>query len=558
MLRFSLVLWAMFTLTWPAEARYERRWFYVSTNLQVAQNADDLIALIGRAAKAGYNGMVLADYKLHILDRVPKHYFTHLEKVKTCSREQGIEIIPAVFPIGYSAGILAHDPNLAEGLPVREVPFRVGKGIARLVPFDTGFRNGNLEQTKGDRFVGWGFQDAPSVKTFADRDTVAQGKVAARLENFAQGEVANARLSQRVRVRPYACYRFSARVKTADLQPAGNLRLLVLGAKDRLTFQDAEAEATQDWTPIDVVFNSLDNTQVTLYAGVWAGKSGKVWIDDLHLEELALVNVLRRPGCPLRVTSEDGKTEFTEGKDFAPIADPKLGMVTYAGEYSFAHSGPSLRILPGGRIKEQALLKVSWYHPIKTHSYQVMCSLVEPKVFQIMEQQAKLVQKHLAPKTWMFSHDEIRVAGWCQLAQKSGKTPGQLLADNVQRSVQIVRNLDPKANIVIWSDMFDPHHNAVDRYYAVNGSLKGSWEGLPPDVTIMNWNSGKAVASLKWFADRGHPQILAGFYDTPGEAGFTRWHEAARDIKKVQGFLYTTWRNDYSRLEWYGKRLQEK
>ena len=81
--------------------------------------------------------------------------------------------------------------------------------------------------------------------------------------------------------------------------------------------------------------------------------------------------------------------------------------------------------------------------------------------------------------------------------------------------MKIVRDLDPKANIVIWSDMFDPNHNAVDRYYAVNGSLKGSWEGLPADVTIVNWNSGKAADSLKFFAGRGHKQILAGFYDQP-------------------------------------------
>ena len=52
--------------------------------------------------------------------------------------------------------------------------------------------------------------------------------------------------------------------------------------------------------------------------------------------------------------------------------------------------------------------------------------------------------------------------------------------------------------------MFDPHHNAVDKYYLVNGSLKGSWEGLARDVIIANWNGDKAAESLKFFADRGH------------------------------------------------------
>ena len=37
-----------------------------------------------------------------------------------------------------------------------------------------------------------------------------------------------------------------------------------------------------------------------------------------------VVNVLRRDGCPLTVTSEDGRTVFAEGKDFEPVRDPKL------------------------------------------------------------------------------------------------------------------------------------------------------------------------------------------------------------------------------------------
>jgi hypothetical protein len=48
-----------------------------------------------------------------------------------------------------------------------------------------------------------------------------------------------------------------------------------------------------DWKKIEVVFNSQDNDEVTLYAGVWAGKSGTVWVDEVTFEELSLVNVLR-------------------------------------------------------------------------------------------------------------------------------------------------------------------------------------------------------------------------------------------------------------------------
>jgi hypothetical protein len=85
----------------------------------------------------------------------------------------------------------------------------------------------------------------------------------------------------------------------------------------------AERKVTQDWEEIDIVFNSLDEKEIGIYVGVWGGTSGTVWVDDFRLEELALVNVLRRPGCPLVVRSADGKTTYTEGKDFEPVRDAK-------------------------------------------------------------------------------------------------------------------------------------------------------------------------------------------------------------------------------------------
>jgi hypothetical protein len=269
------------------------------------------------------------------------------------------------------------------------------------------------------------------------------------------------------------------------------------------------------------------------------------------------VNVLRRPGCPFVVASGDGKTIYDEGKDYEPVRDEQLGRKPSMGDYEFRHTGAVLRLTEGSRIKDGDRLRVSWHHPIATHRYQVMCCLSEPKVYDLLREQARRVHKVLAPKTWFFSHDEIRVAGWCRSCQATRKTPGELLAGNVKQCIDIVKKIDPKARIVVWSDMFDPNHNAVDRYYLVNGSWKGSWEGLTPDVTIANWNGGKAAASLKWFADRGHKQIIAGYYDG-GLDNFHRWRKAMKSVTGVGGFMYTTWQNKYDLLEAYGKAMQGK
>src|SRR5262245_7702152 len=105
------------------EARYTDRWVYAPFNLQVEKSADDLIKLIDRSKKAGFTAIVLADFKLNVLGRVPKHYFANLARVQKAAEAARIELIPTVFPIGYSEGILTHDPNLAEGLPVKDAPF---------------------------------------------------------------------------------------------------------------------------------------------------------------------------------------------------------------------------------------------------------------------------------------------------------------------------------------------------------------------------------------------------------------------------------------------------
>ena len=141
---------------------------------------------------------------------------------------------------------------------------------------------------------------------------------------------------------------------------------------------------------------------------------------------------------------------------------------------------------------------------------------------------------------------------WCALCQSRHLTPGQLLADNTRRCAAIIRKAAPKATLVVWSDMYDPHHNAHDNYYLANGTLADSWKGIEPSMIVANWNSDKPDKSLAWFAGLGNPQLLAGFYDGSPEA-IVPWLAAARKAGPVDGVMYTTWQNDYSKLEVFAK-----
>jgi hypothetical protein len=539
-----------------ADPRYDRRWVWVMTNLLVEKEADRVVALLERAGRDGYNGMVISDYKLNFLERMPKHYFEHVERVKKAAERAKVELIPGVFPIGYSNGLLSNDVNLAEGMPVEGAPFAIrGREASLMLDPTIRINNGDLEQTKGDTFAGIGYQDAPGKATFADRSVVHSGKVSCRMDHLDATPVC--RLIQKVKVRPHACYRLSAWAKTRDLEPIGAFRLMAIGANGRqLSFHEGGLEPTKDWTRIEVVFNSQDQTEVNLYAGLWGGKSGTLWLDDLGLEEMALVNVLRREGCPLTVTSEDGKIAYIEGKDFEPVRDPKLGMVPYEGEYDFNHPGAPLRLTSTSRIKNGDKLRVGWYHPVLVLGSYAACCLSEPKVYDLLRDQARRVEALYHPKTFFMQHDELRVANWCQACRSRNLTPGQLLADNVRRCAQFIEEAHPGARAVVWSDMFDPTHNAVKDYYLVNGTLEGSWEGLAPSVIIANWNGGKARASLDFFAGRKSQQIMAGYYDS--DDNFGTWDAASKGMPGVVGFMYTTWQNRYDDLERYGKAMTER
>jgi hypothetical protein len=141
---------------------------------------------------------------------------------------------------------------------------------------------------------------------------------------------------------------------------------------------------------------------------------------------------------------------------------------------------------------------------------------------------------------------------WDQACQSRQLTPGQLLADNVRKCTEIIKKLRPDAKIWVWSDMFCPQENAVDEYYLVNGSLQGSWEGLTPEIGIANWANHLEGKNLKWFADRGHEQVLCGYYDGGGYA-IDKWRAAGHGLPGIVGAMYTTWVDNYRDMETWAK-----
>ena len=519
------ILFVLWLLCVPSHAL--EKWLYHPTNLLVDKNIDALETLWQRASAAGYTHVLLADSKFGRLNEMDARYFKNVERVKKIAAELKLEIVPAVFPVGYSNDILGQDVNLIEAMPVKDLPLVVQDGTARVDD-----------------------PDAPTLPDFSDLkkwtwkdDCVVAEDGAARIKN-ADGQ--NARIVQKLTLQPWRQYHVSVRVKTRDFHGQPEIKALPENA-DGVSLQWANlgVKPTQDWTVHRAVFNSRKFTGVSLFFGVWGAGAGSLWWKDAQIEEVAFVNLTRRPGTPLAIAAADGKP-LTEGRDFEPLTDPLLGAKPYRGEYDSFHEPPVLKT----KLPDGTKLRASYYHGVTVYDQQATICLSEPKTYEVLRDQAQRLHAAWGAQGYMMSHDEIRVMNWCAACQARGLTPGAMLADNVQRCIAMLREVNPGGRLYVWSDMFDPNHNAVPGpYYLVNGPLTGSWDGLDKDVIILPWYFEKRAESLKFFADRGNKQVIAGYYDAD-PAKVADWLSAAKKVPgSVLGVMYTTWKDDYSNLE---------
>jgi len=531
------------------------RWFYVQTNFFREEAAAEVSSLLKRAAKAGYNGIAFTDSKLSSLDPYPDFYVKRVKDMLREAQALHIEVVPIALSVGWADGMLARNPSLVEAMPLKDVPFLVRGREAQVAPDpDIKFENGGFETVENDKFAGFAFQDGIGKATFADPGVAHSGRFSLRMDNptALTDTGGNCRIMRRVKVRPGRHYEFSAWAKSQDFANANSVRLLALDAKGRvLSFEDVSIQPTMDWKQVEITFDSRDDEEVFLYLGVWGGSTGKLWWDDVRLTELGLTNFVRRPGCPLTVVGENGAA-YEEGRDFEKVEDPRSGQIPWPGEYEVTHVSPPIKLTPNSRIKDGQRLRVSFSHALITESGKTALCLSEPASRTIEDREITRIAELFGPSNIFFAHDEIRVMNWCHACQQRNLTPGKILAADVAADSKTARALAPKGTQFIWSDMFDPFHNATANYYLVNGDLRGSWDGLPKEMVVVNWNSGQAEKSLAFFSKLGHPQILAGYYDGPADS-IKGWLAKSKGGDGVVGVMYTTWQNKYDDLEAFAK-----
>jgi hypothetical protein len=186
----------------------------------------------------------------------------------------------------------------------------------------------------------------------------------------------------------------------------------------------------------------------------------------------------------------------------------------------------------------------------------------EPLNYDQVRKEVTFCKTFLQPEIYFMQHDEIRLCGFCDTCAKRNLTCGQILADNIAKCVKIVEEIDPGKPVVVWSDHFDPFHNAKQKeddgspfimyLDKGDGPWWEAWKGMPKQLGVVNWNNGH-VKSAKFFDGENHQQILSH----ENSAKLIQWLDETKDCSRIAGIMYTTWNDDFAPIESYIKAAKD-
>src|SRR4029453_14274084 len=153
-----------------------------------------------------------------------------------------------------------------------------------------------------------------------------EGKASVRFENVGESRREFVRLSQAIAVQPSRCYRIRCWVKARNMGKSdpfgsGNFLIEVLGGTEKrpLQYQNPRFSPDSGWQQVSLGFNSWGNDRGEIAPKVAGLGGGHLWLDGLQVEEVGLVNLLRRPGTPLVIRNDSKGTVYEEGRDYAPV-----------------------------------------------------------------------------------------------------------------------------------------------------------------------------------------------------------------------------------------------
>jgi hypothetical protein len=164
----------------------------------------------------------------------------------------------------------------------------------------------------------------------------------------------------------------------------------------------------------------------------------------------------------------------------------------------------------------------------------------------------------------MLDMDEIRGGGRCEACRArrdaAGKplSMGGILGDCITRQAAMIRKVSPGAEVLCWSDMLDPNHNAHPGFFTVpEPGFVESWKSIPSDLTIVMWGAARPK-TLQHFSEHRFRTIAATYYDEgPALEQSRLWKTTLAGNDLVVGAIYATWENLYGELRAFAELMRE-
>lgn len=531
---------------------------------------EDILEIVDQGVSAGATAILMNDSKATrwALGEPQERWRERMQTVSDGIKARGLDLGFNTITLGFCSSLASVDQNLVTGYPVSDQPMRASNG--KLFPINTAkIFNGGFERADSNLPEGYAFQDAPGERTFIDSTVSYRGNSSLRAD---ARDNQMSRIMTEFDVEPNKQHLLTVWFKTESLT-ANNVMVIIRdaetnkmltsqwpslpGENGRRKYIRKVENLDADWTKQKLAFNTQGASRVKVMLAVFGGTDGSIWWDNLAVKNRPLMNWLRRTDLPTNITNSEGIV-LEEGSDFTRVRDPKLGNILYPGTYDTYHWSGRIRTKPNGSIKEGDTVYLSGYHTLVTGKGQVGCSWNNPDVGEAISQVHERLSTEFYPDFYHYNQSEVRTGG-AEPLDKQYMTAGAAFAAATADHIQRIQAVSTNTDILLWSDMHDPLHNAVEDYYQIIGSMENSWEGIDPSsVIIANWWSGnklrtKAAESMQHFDSLGFKQIIAGYYEENVSDNYQAWQSAAKGISGVSGSMFYTNFDDYQDLAEFGE-----
>ena len=491
-------------------AQYPRMWVYNNYRMNDPGVWPSVSNMIERAAAAGYNGVLIPQVESAI-NGWRKRALEDFKKLRELCAAKNMEIIPSVWGLGHGGEYIFINPESIEATGMKDLVYESDGKKLRFCPSPVSEEEFKVSDL-GTRFV-------------------------------------------MAKLKPYRHYRLTFKLKTENLLPDIYNKFRI-GCRYMKTGEhqlyDPPMKPTQDWTDVVFTFDTYESGEIRFSAGRGSSKvTGKYWIKDAKIVEWGPCNMMSSDGMEPVVRDAVTGVVYEPGRDYLPF--PKMTKPKAQADFKWVTAD----IPVGSRIAKGAKVLVDCWIPAVVGQRQYSGCPSTESVYRYNEESARKIHEFFRPKTWLLNIDEWRVANRCKRCRDRNVSPAVLIAENATRQYNIIRKVNPDAEVAAWADMLAPTDNAHDNYYCVNGDITGSWTMVPKDILMVVWENGHGPVALKHFTENGFRTLAGAYYDHDDLKNDRKWLDACNATPGCQGLMYTTWQRKYGLLEDFAEMVKK-